>query len=145
MHSSILITMLLFATANAFHAFVPQTSHKKFALSPLSMTSDSITVKTTLTEETTWKLRFILNGITSTNGRKVDDILFVVNAQFLEDDGYEPPQGSVRQVSSQSEEGDTVEDNSCALNISLGRWQLSEDPEDRKDGLWVSFFSFIFI
>lgn len=109
------------------------------------MTSDSITVKTTLTEETTWKLRFILNGITSTNGRKVDDILFVVNAQFLEDDGYEPPQGSVRQVSSQSEEGDTVEDNSCALNISLGRWQLSEDPEDRKDGLWVSFFSFFFI
>lgn len=55
------------------------------------------------------------------------DQLFVVEANFIEEDGYEPPQGSLQQV--QGEE--------TTLNITSSRWMLSEDPNDRKDGLWV--------
>mmetsp|Transcript_22098 Transcript_22098/g.32647 ORF Transcript_22098/g.32647 Transcript_22098/m.32647 type:complete len:242 (+) Transcript_22098:75-800(+) len=83
--------------------------------------------KTTLTEETTWSLRFLLNGIPTEKGRKVDE-LFVVNVQFLEEEGYEPPQGEMRQIL-------TADQND--LKISKAVWKLSEDPNDRKDGLWV--------
>merc|ERR1712087_237795 len=62
-----------------------------------------------------------------------DELLFVVDAQFLEDEGYEPPQGTIRQAQSKDEDSGTA----YGLNIASGRWQLSEDPEDRKDGLWI--------
>mmetsp|Transcript_11821 Transcript_11821/g.18148 ORF Transcript_11821/g.18148 Transcript_11821/m.18148 type:complete len:249 (-) Transcript_11821:153-899(-) len=87
--------------------------------------------KTTLSDETTWTLRFLLKGIPTEKGRKVDEI-FVVNVQFLEEEGYEPPQGEMRQVltTEQNESG-------SALKISNAVWKLSEDPNERKDGLWV--------
>jgi hypothetical protein len=83
-----------------------------------------------LTDETTWRLRFLLNGIPTEKGKKVDK-LFVIEAQFIEEDGYEPPQGNVKQIMS-SKDGQGRE-----LEITKGRWKLSEDPNDRKDGLWV--------
>jgi hypothetical protein len=42
----------------------------------------------------------------------------------------EPPQGSVKQILRASTED--AESNVQYLRVSGGRWQLSEDPEDRK-------------
>mmetsp|Transcript_4543 Transcript_4543/g.8361 ORF Transcript_4543/g.8361 Transcript_4543/m.8361 type:complete len:206 (+) Transcript_4543:80-697(+) len=83
----------------------------------------SATTKTTMTEETTWTFRLLLNGIPTEKGKKIDQ-LFVIQAQFIEDEGYEPPQGSLKQI-----KGD--------LQLTKSRWILSEDPDNRKDGLWV--------
>jgi len=88
--------------------------------------------KATLTEETTWRLRFALNGVPTKNKRKVGE-LFVVDVQFLLEEGYEPPQGLVKQIISEPNENENVQ----YLKVSNGRWKLSEDPNDRKDGLWV--------
>lgn len=93
----------------------------------------------TLTEDTTWRLRFALNNVPTKNGRTVGE-LFVVHLQFTEDEGFEPPQGSVRQVfpdgggpGEDTPDGDTA----TRATITSGRWKLSEDPDDRKDGLWI--------
>ena len=86
----------------------------------------------TLTQDTTWKLRIVLRGVSTAKGKKVDE-LFVVSGNFLEEEGYEPPQGSFVQ---QQKDGDNGE-SSSQLKIVNSRWQLSEDPNDRKDGLWV--------
>lgn len=86
--------------------------------------------KPTLTEETAWRLRFVLRGVATEKGKKVDDI-FVVSGNFIEDEGYEPPQGSFEQLQ------DASEKDPSRLKLVRSRWQLSEDPNDRKDGLWV--------
>jgi len=88
--------------------------------------------KATLDESTTWRLRFALNGVPTTNGRKVGE-LFVVDVQFVLEDGFEPPQGVIKQIMSKSNDNDNVR----YLKVKSGRWKLSEDPNDRKDGLWV--------
>ena len=82
--------------------------------------------KATLTDETVWNIRFVLKGIETAKGKKVDEI-FRFRANFLEEPGYEPPQGTVNQISS-------VDDR---INITSSYWKLSEDPNDRKDGLWI--------
>ena len=95
-----------------------------------STTTTSLSATTTtLTEETTWKLRFLLQDLPTEKGKKVNDILFNVEAQFQELEGYEPPQGDLVQVDDDSEP--------TQLKIKSSRWLLSEDPEERKDGLWV--------
>jgi hypothetical protein len=83
------------------------------------------TTKFTLTEETTWKMSMVLRGLKTTQGKRVDQI-FTLTAKFVEDQGYEPPQGSLQLV------GDTNR-----MTLSKSYWKLSEDPNDRKDGLWV--------
>lgn len=103
------------------NAFVPQV-HPQTALRHAG--SARALTKTTLDSDTTWNLRLVLRGIATARGRKVDEI-FSMEAKFLEDIGYEPPQGTLQQVS-----GDR-------LQIVQSRWTLSEDPNDRKDGLWV--------
>mmetsp|Transcript_1694 Transcript_1694/g.2523 ORF Transcript_1694/g.2523 Transcript_1694/m.2523 type:complete len:241 (-) Transcript_1694:33-755(-) len=93
----------------------------------------------TLSEDTTWRLRFALNGVPTKNGRKVGE-LFNVDVQFVEEEGYEPPQGEIKQINAEPVGGDNEEGtniNIQYLNLTKGRWQLSEDPEDRKDGLWI--------
>jgi hypothetical protein len=82
----------------------------------------------TLTEATTWKLRFNMRGLSTTKGRKVDET-FIVTAKFVEDQGYEPPQGTIQQSS-----GANTDER---LQIVKSYWKLSEDPNDRKDGLWI--------
>lgn len=89
----------------------------------------------TLTEETTWKLRFVLRGLPTAKGKKLDQI-FIINAQFVEEDGYEPPQGFLKQVTLTTGEEDE-EVVKSQFQIVSSRWILSEDPNDRKDGLWV--------
>jgi hypothetical protein len=83
--------------------------------------------KSTLTDETVWKLRFVLKGIETEKGKKVDEI-FRIDANFLEEEGYEPPQGRLQQIN--------VGEQS-RLRLQNSFWQLSEDPNDRKDGLWI--------
>jgi len=82
--------------------------------------------KTTLTQDTTWKLRFLLEGLPTANGKKVDEI-FTMDAHFVEEVGYEPPQGALQQIKNDNDR----------LDLKSSRWILSEDPTDRKDGLWV--------
>ncbi|KAJ8613517.1 hypothetical protein CTAYLR_002205 [Chrysophaeum taylorii] len=48
----------------------------------------------------------------------------VVTARFADDEGFEPPQGRVLFNLGEGE-------------VDVGRWLLSEDPNDRKDGLWI--------
>ena len=90
------------------------------------------TGKATLDENTTWRLRFSLNGVPTTSGRKVGE-LFVVDVQFILEEGYEPPQGDIKQIIKESNDNENVR----YLKVTNGRWKLSEDPDDRKDGLWV--------
>eukprot|EP00977_Amphora_coffeiformis_P008877 scaffold2003_cov157-Amphora_coffeaeformis.AAC.11 len=82
--------------------------------------------KATLTDETVWSIRFVLKGVETEKGKKVDEI-FRFRANFLEEDGYEPPQGKLNQISSEDDR----------IKVTSSYWQLSEDPNDRKDGLWV--------
>jgi len=112
-------------------AFAP-SQLAPWAARPFAKQSDTsclATSKTSLDTDTTWRFRFVLNGIPTEKGKRVDE-LFVVEAQFVEEDGYEPPQGNLKIVP-RGDAGDRI------LKISKSRWQLSEDPEDRKDGLWV--------
>ncbi len=91
-------------------------------------TSLSASSQATLTEDTTWDLRFFLQSVPTEKDKKVDE-LFSAKVQFIEEVGYEPPQGVLKQVYSKDEEP--------TFKIVSSRWQLSEDPNDRKDGLWV--------
>jgi hypothetical protein len=86
--------------------------------------------RATLTDETTWKLRFVLSNVPTEKGRKVDG-MFLVDVKFIEEPGYEPPQGTLSQLLPESD------DDGRTLRISKSRWLLSEDPNERKDGLWV--------
>jgi hypothetical protein len=109
----------------------PRKHETAFASSSLSVASSKLA---TLTDETTWDLRFLLQALPTENGKKVDEI-FTVSAQFIEEEGYEPPQGYIRQAGLDPSNDD--EDSPSRLRIVKSRWQLSEDPSDRKDGLWI--------
>ena len=115
--------------------------------------------KKTLDDSTTWRLRFALNDIPTQKGRKLSELLLSIDAKFLEDMGYEPPSGSLEQINTdepKSENDDIRADTASTddsadtestlasainpfitLNSQNSRWQLSEDPNDRKDSLWI--------
>lgn len=95
----------------------------------VALSASSVDV-TTLSTETTWKLRFLLQGLPTEKGKRIDERLFTVQAQFVEEEGYEPPQGNLKQALTEEEE-------IGQLKIKSSRWILSEDPNERKDGLWV--------
>lgn len=123
----IFITLCSFLTSsNAFTQPLPFSSDKRTT----ALHASKATAIATLTPETTWRLRFSLNGVPTKNGRKVGE-LFNVDVQFTEDEGYEPPQGDITQILPSDS------DEVPYLKVTNGRWQLSEDPEDRKDGLWI--------
>lgn len=117
----------------------------------MSSASSSSSASATLTLDTTWRLRILLSGIETTNGNKVDDSrLFVLEGQFVEDEGFEPPQGKFRTNAAVEESvvavdeegdtnssGDTNSQRKSALTISSSYYKLSEDPDDPKDGLWI--------
>ena len=93
----------------------------------LSSLSMSTRVPPTLTGETLWRLSLKLD---STDGKNA--VNAVARVRFIEERGYEPPSGKI-----------FVEDDYQGLirvdknGYSPFRWTLSEDKEDRKDGLWV--------
>eukprot|EP00966_Prymnesium_polylepis_P300067 6934175-Prymnesium_polylepis.1 len=78
-----------------------------------------------LTPSSTWRIKLDLTapGTAAT-------VSVTANLRFAEDEGYEPPQGFVL-VESCSPEG------ALTLGQQKARWLLSEDPEDRKDSLWI--------
>eukprot|EP00559_Dactyliosolen_fragilissimus_P000440 CAMPEP_0184861228 /NCGR_PEP_ID=MMETSP0580-20130426/5968_1 /TAXON_ID=1118495 /ORGANISM="Dactyliosolen fragilissimus" /LENGTH=229 /DNA_ID=CAMNT_0027358651 /DNA_START=332 /DNA_END=1021 /DNA_ORIENTATION=- len=91
--------------------------------------------KASLTDEnSTWRLRISVNGVPTKNGRKVGE-LFNVDVKFRETEGYEPPQGDLVQVIPRDEDGN--ERRCLRIKDGTGTWKLSEDPDERKDGLWV--------
>lgn len=109
--------------------------------SSLLMAKSSELDKTTLTTETRWRLRLLLNDVKTTQGRKLDGQLFVLEGNFIEEEGYEPPQGTFKPLqNSEVESGnDPIADQKggMALELVKSYWKLSEDPDDPKDGLWV--------
>ena len=94
----------------------------------------STSTKTTLTDETKWTIRMFLGSIKTTQGYRADDELVSIPVKFIEEEGYEPPQGRVEIVSS------TTDDSAAPATrwkFTKTYWKLSEDPNERKDGLWV--------
>ena len=135
------VATFLFACTTQCAAFTPASidvnnfNQRQTAVPGLFMAA---TATPTLTDETTWKLRFVMRGLPTTKGRKVDEI-FNIYAQFIEEEGYEPPQGYLKQVKMTMSVGDEEESTEDSqFQITSSRWLLSEDPDDRKDGLWVS-------
>lgn len=125
----------------SFQGLPTQTFQKRgysVALAAESATSSMAT----LTEETTWNMRMNLENLPTENGKRVSGI-YVVQAKFVEEEGYEPPQGTVQQVFSMGTDAEESDDDKTStvstsqMTISSGRWTLSEDPNDRKDSLWI--------
>mmetsp|Transcript_270 Transcript_270/g.645 ORF Transcript_270/g.645 Transcript_270/m.645 type:complete len:249 (-) Transcript_270:223-969(-) len=144
------ILVVLCATILKAKAFAPSNGHpciQRVGIAPappftsLSMTETALDVKKpTLTEATTWRLRLLLNDVTTTKGRKLDGQLFVVEGKFIEEEGYEPPQGFFRPIVSQTMDEEAEESGGrggMLLEVTNSPWKLSEDPDDRKDGLWI--------
>ena len=99
------------------------------SLTPSFLTKSSITqlnaFKSTLDDSTLWRIsfKFVEDGQPEQNA--------IVRVRLIEARGYEPPQGRI-----------FVEDDYNGL-IKVddqgysGIWTLSEDKDDRKDGLWI--------
>jgi len=91
----------------------------------LSMSTPSTLPVATLDGNTLWRLAIRLEKPGSKS------IEAVVRLRFVEDRGYEPPQGRI-----------FVEDDFYGMikvddKGYASRWMLSEDKNDRKDGLWI--------
>ena len=93
-----------------------------------------------------WKINFALR-IPNEDGSTVERKLSFLG-EFQVEEGYEPPQGKLVPVSTPvvAGSGDTSEDAPAMVEEddgqfinqdALNRWVLSEDPDDRKDGLWI--------
>lgn len=122
------LTALLVSSIVGIDAFAANQQSTRSASSFLSMAQEEAvdTKIATLTDATDWRLRLLLNGVTTTKGRKIDGQLFVLNGNFIEEEGYEPPQGLFKSLSgnNQSEDGN---DEVLSLEISSSRWKLSEE------------------
>lgn len=71
--------------SNDFPKIATSTSNTATATTLFSSVSgDKIA---TLSTDTTWRLRFSLNGVPTKNGRKIGE-LFNVDVQFIEEEGY---------------------------------------------------------
>ncbi|KAL3905982.1 MAG: hypothetical protein SGILL_009461 [Bacillariaceae sp.] len=110
--------------SSSFQTSILPTNQRR--QSTATLLEASATEIATLTEETTWNLRLVLQNLPTAKGKKVDQ-LFTIKGQFIEEEGYEPPQGVLKQI----------KDNQDDVTITNSRWTLSEDPEDRKDSLWI--------
>jgi hypothetical protein len=109
-----------------------------------SSSSSSSPLPVTLTDSTVWKIRLSIRDVKTQKGVKVTTPqIYSIYVKFVESEGYEPPQGSLQQVQYYSQRPgennmDTdMEQPSSALQIRSSYWKLSEDPKERKDGLWV--------
>jgi len=78
-------------------------NNKIVALSASSSASSSATSSmATLTEETTWNFRMALSNLPTEKGKKAGvDGIFAIKAKFIEEPGYEPPQGIIQQIFSE--------------------------------------------
>lgn len=91
----------------------------------LIMNSSPSTKRALLDSSTLWRISI---SLTKSGFKSIDCIARV---RFVEDRNYEPPQGRI-----------FVEDDFNGLikvdeKGYAGSWTLSEDKDDRKDGLWI--------
>lgn len=88
-------------------------------------------------------IRMTLRNIKTQQGQTISNQMYVIYGQFIPEENYEPPQGSfVQQASTSSTEtaiaaAASTNINDSSMQIASSRWILSEDPNDRKDGLWI--------
>jgi hypothetical protein len=111
-----------------------------------SMYSTTSTLPT-LSVDTTWMIRMTLRNIKTQSGRSISNQMYVINGQFVPQENYEPPQGTFVQqqnsmtgaasTSATATNETTATTTSTGMQIKSSRWILSEDPNDRKDGLWI--------
>jgi len=78
-----------------------------------------------LDESTNWRLNINLKK------ENFKNVNIALKLQFVEERGYEPPQGKIFIVDDLS---GVVKCNDKGF---AGPWTLSEDKNDRKDGLWI--------
>ena len=110
------VVLCIFMHVYAFNIFIGTGRYGKI---PLTM------AKATLDEHSLWRVNFTFKK----DGSKTQTA--AIRVRMLEARGYEPPQGRV-----------FVEDDFNGLIKTdekgySGVWQLSEDKDDRKDGLWI--------
>ena len=139
-----LVLVTLLGAIYRIECFQPTTTQGFQTRFSTELAAESSTASiATLTDATTWTMRMSLDNLPTEKGKKTGGI-YVVQAKFIEEEGYEPPQGLLQQcfpedAASEEDEADTEEEKSSAISqmtVSTGRWTLSEDPDDRKDGLW---------
>jgi hypothetical protein len=82
-----------------------------------------------------WRVQIMLKT-TDSGGQPVERALSMA-VKFEVDDGYEPPQGKVVPVTKGGLDFCDDDAGQFVDRSQLSRWQLSEDPDDRKDGLWI--------
>ena len=114
-------------------------------------TTTSVSSLPTLSSDTTWMIRLTLRNIKTQQGRTITNQMYVINGKFIPEENYEPPQGSFVQQPTSTTTTPTeattttvaVPSSSASassdstMQITSSRWILSEDPNDRKDGLWI--------
>lgn len=139
----LLLVCALIELSSSFHpafathsrpAGVASSTLQRYRYTSCLKSSSSETTAATLTEATTWNLRLVLQNLPTSKG-KTSDQIFAIRVQFIEEECYEPPQGILRQVD--DEEREEEDPKRPKLTIAASRWILSEDPDDRKDSLWV--------
>jgi len=78
-----------------------------------------------LTPDVSWRVKLDLTAPGTSSS-----VTVTASFRFSEEEGFEPPQGALL-VESCTPEGALV------LGQQKAQWLLSEDPEDRKDSLWI--------
>ena len=78
-----------------------------------------------LTPSTEWRFDATFDNLKTDSGRTVLTQRVLGRGKFVEEEGYEPPRGKI------------VFEGEAGGSFEGGKWALSEDPNDRKDGLWV--------
>jgi hypothetical protein len=107
---------LLHARGAAAWQLAPSHASRRHAAPRMDVSLD----QRTLSPATSWRLQLELGKPES-----AEKVSVTATIRFREEEGYEPPQGFLRIDSCLP--GDVL-----ALGEAPGRWQLSEDPEDRK-------------
>lgn len=110
------VLALLLARGAAAWQLAPPHASRRHAAPRL----DVSVVQRTLSPATSWRLQLELG-----KPEAAEKVSVTVTIRFREEEGYEPPQGFLRIDSCLP--GDVL-----PLGEAPGRWQLSEDPEDRK-------------
>ena len=90
-----------------------------------SFSKSSSGASRSLSPDSLWRVQLDLTAPTSASTKRITGTV-----RFAEEEGYEPPQGFMR-VESCDPEATLLDGQQPA------RWRLSEDPEDRKDSLWI--------
>ena len=127
----VLVTVFLLQWASLLssfsHGYARTLSRNSRQTSQAHITMNSVqpTKRALLDKSTLWRISLTL----SKSGFK--SIETIARVRFVEDRDYEPPQGRI-----------FVEDDFNGLirvdeKGFAGTWTLSEDKDDRKDGLWI--------